>query len=145
MKTWIKTLVILAAIGMVTATMLFVFVINKSHPDYETKKADYSLSAIDIFNDYSEDIQNASKKYNGKIIEIESTLTEIESSDGQIIACFVLKEGVFGPEGVRIRMLENQKNILKDIAIGEKVTLKGYVTGYNETDVILEHGSIVVQ
>ena len=40
-------------------------------------------------------------------------------------------------------MLENQVNALSEVKIGQKVSIKGFVTGYNQTDVILEHGSII--
>jgi len=48
---------------------------------------------------------------------------------------------MFGNEGVRVSMLQNEQ--LSEITTGQNITLKGFCTGYNQTDVVLEHGSII--
>lgn len=142
MKKGLKIALIFAALGIVTAALVFQFVINKSHPDYEKEKAELSISAQDLFEMFRENSSLASTTYNGKVIEIEGQLTEIESNDDQTFACFVLDEGMFGAEGVRISMLANHADRLKTISKGQTIVIKGYVTGYNDTDVIVEFGSI---
>lgn len=142
MNKWIKIIALLAAVGVVSAILGYVFVYNKPHPDFEKAKAEYSLPANALFEAYRENTNEASEKYNGRVIELNGTLSEVEKNGEMLIAVFVFEEGVFGPEGVRVNMLENQAGIFSEAYIGQKITIKGYVTGYNQSDVILEHGSI---
>lgn len=143
MKKYWKILAGLAVAGALAALYVFVFVVNKSHPDYEKARADFSVEARSIFDAYRADAAKASKTYDGKILEISGVLSGVESSGAEVIAFFVLEEGMFGPEGIRVRMLQNQHLASQALSAGNLVKLKGYVTGYNETDVLLEHGSIV--
>jgi hypothetical protein len=56
---------------------------------------------------------------------------------------FVFDEGMFGAEGVRATFLPKYNEKVKNLILGASVTIKGYCTGYNETDVILEKASII--
>jgi hypothetical protein len=49
---------------------------------------------------------------------------------------------MFGDEGIRCAMLPNHAQNIASF-IGSDVRLKGYCTGFNETDVIMEKCSIV--
>ena len=143
MKKWIKLTALLAVIGLVTAILGYVFVYNKPHPDFEKKSAEFSMTASQLFEDFVSDETSAAFKYNGKMISLTGTLSSVEKTNTLTIAVFSIQEGLFGAEGIRINMLENQVNALSEVKIGQKVSIKGFVTGYNQTDVILEHGSII--
>lgn len=143
MNKWIKIMLILVTMGTVGAVLGYVFVYNKSHPDYEKKSADFKLTAEELFEFYRSDQASAGIKYNGKVVEVSGVLSEIESIHDLIIAVFVLDEGLFGNEGIRISMLENHQERLKNTPQGSVVIIKGFVTGYNETDVVMEHGSLI--
>lgn len=76
------------------------------------------------------------------MVAVRGTLSAIEQTDALTIAVFVIEQGMFGDEGLRVSMLPAQAEKLKSIAPGSPVSIKGYVTGFNESDVVLEHGSI---
>lgn len=143
MKKWIRFTALLALVGITSAILGYVFVYNKPHPDFEKAKAEYSLPANALFEAYRENTNEASEKYNGRVIELSGSLSEIEKNGEMLIAVFVFEEGVFGPEGIRINMLENQAGAFSEANIGQNITIKGYITGYNQSDVILEHGTII--
>ncbi|MBS4059599.1 MAG: hypothetical protein KG029_04315 [Bacteroidetes bacterium] len=143
MNKWIKIILIMVTMGAVGAVIGYVFVYNKSHPDFEKKAADFTLTAEELFEFYRSDQASAELKYNGKVVEVSGILSEIESIHDLTIAVFVLDEGIFGNEGIRISMLENQQERLKNTPQGSVVIIKGFVTGYNETDVVMEHGSLI--
>ncbi|HQO49222.1 MAG TPA: hypothetical protein PK939_02255 [Bacteroidales bacterium] len=143
MKKYLRIFTMLAATCMLAGIFVYVFVINKSHPDYAAARADYALNAGEIFEAYRSDKAAASSLYDGKIVELTGQLTAIESADNEAYLCFVLDEGLFGPEGVRLHLLKSENNKVSTLQQGEWVRIKGYVTGYNETDVLLEHGSLV--
>jgi hypothetical protein len=50
---------------------------------------------------------------------------------------------MFGDEGIRCIMLQNQNKKLQGFASQDIITIKGYCTGYNDTDVIIEKASII--
>jgi len=143
MRTWIKVILALAVVGIIALFLVYKFVYNKPHPDFEKKKADYSITASELFTSYRDDNASASKKFNGKVLEVSGILDDIETVNGLSIAVFVFDEGMFGDEGVRITMLPEHSKMLNNYVPGQEITIKGFCTGYNETDVIIEKGSIV--
>ncbi|KAF0132162.1 MAG: hypothetical protein FD155_686 [Bacteroidetes bacterium] len=143
MKKYLKIIAVLGSLGLIAGIFVFVFVVNKSHPDYEHKKPDFTLTVSELYSTYQNDNVKGSATYDGKVVQVSGALSAVESSGNDTYVCFVLNEGMFGAEGVRVRMLENQKKPSQKLEPGQAVAIKGFVTGYNETDVVLEHGSIV--
>ncbi|MBK9291911.1 MAG: hypothetical protein IPM52_09830 [Bacteroidetes bacterium] len=133
----------LLLLGGIAAVLVYVFVYNKKHPDFEKLPPDYSMEAVTLFEAFRTDDAAASAQYNGKMVAVRGQLSSVDESGGLTVAVFVLGQGMFGDEGLRINMLPSHAEKLKAIPPGETVTVKGYVTGYNDTDVVLEHGSIV--
>ncbi len=121
----------------------FMFVCSESHPNYEKMKPEYELTASALFEAYRSDQALAESLYNGKMIAVEGTLSDLIQNETSTIAYFLLDEGMFGDEGVRISMLEGQNNALKSLEPGSMLSIKGFVTGYNQTDVVLMHGSLI--
>lgn len=145
MKTWIKILLGLVLIGIVSLFLVYKFVYNKEHPDYERIEADFSVNARDLYQDFVSSKENASAKYNGKVIALTGSLSKVEVSDTLVTAVFVFNQGDFGDEGVRCTMLAKFNDEAGKLQPDGEVKIKGYCTGYNETDVILEKCSIINQ
>ena len=142
MNKWFKIIIGLVIIGIIAGGLGYKFIYNKPHTDYEKAKADFSLTCQEIFTDYQNNRQVAEQNFNGKVVEISGFLDKIETPDSMTIAVFALEEGMFGDEGIRCTMLPNHsENIL--LYTGKEIKIKGYCTGYNDTDVILEKCSIV--
>lgn len=143
MNKWIKILAALALVGIIALFLVYKFVYNKPHPDFEKKKAEYSVTAADLFAGYRDGNSIATQKFNGKVLEVTGILTDIETNNDLTVAVFVFDEGMFGAEGIRITMLPEHSQSLLNTEIGKEITIKGFCTGYNESDVIIEKGSIV--
>jgi hypothetical protein len=143
-KLW-KILLVMLLLGVAGGIAGYVFVYNKPHPDFLTAKAVYSLTAEELFASFLDDTEKAAALYNGKVVQLKGSLSDIEFAQDRMILVFVLEKGMFGDEGIRIAMLPGQEEAVQSLAIGADITLKGYVTGYNDTDVLLEHGSVVVE
>jgi hypothetical protein len=145
MKTWVKIVLGLIVIGIIAVFLIYRFVYNKQHPDYENMDAAFTLSTQDLYDSYKTDKKTASEKYDGKVIELTGNLSKVESVDSLVTAVFVFAQGDFGDEGIRCTFLQKfNKDAIKLQPDGE-VRIKGYCTGYNETDVILEKCSIINQ
>jgi hypothetical protein len=138
MKTWLKILIILAITGLLAAFLVWKFVINKSHPDYSKAKVEVEVPVADLFNNYKDDKVNADKSYTGKEIQLKGKFSKIEQSGTVAIVIFVFRQGDFGDEGVRCVLLPEEIDKIKDIKPNQDIKLKGFCTGYNETDVVVE-------
>ncbi|MCF8368446.1 MAG: OB-fold putative lipoprotein [Bacteroidales bacterium] len=142
MNKWIKYLIIVTLIGLIGAFLGYKFVYNKPHVNYEKAKPDYEVTADALFAEYSNFKQEAQKKYNGKVIKVTGILSKIENTSEFTIAVFALAEGMFGDEGIRATLLPAYALSIVEFE-GKEITLKGYCTGYNDSDVILLKCSII--
>jgi len=92
---------------------------------------------------YRQDKQLADSLYTGMVVQINGAIRKVESPDSSLIAIFIFDHGMFGDEGVRCVLLPAHHTKLKEYGPGDMITLKGYCTGYNDTDVIIEKASVV--
>ncbi len=135
-----KILLIVVIIALAGGLYGWFFVYNKPHTNFENSKPDFKLSAQQLFNDFS---GGKGESYNGKVIEINGTAQKADISDTLVTLVFVFNEGMFGDEGIRCLFIPKFYNRLKAITYPAPVTLKGFCAGYNDTDVILEHCSLI--
>jgi hypothetical protein len=142
-KIQIKATIALFLVGLISAALVYRFVINKPHQDFEKARPAFIVSAADLFNSFRSGREEAEKKYNGQIVMLNGQLDKIETSDSLVTGVFIFSQGMFGEEGIRCTMLPNHSSNLKAITEGSEIRLKGYLTGYNDTDVILEQCSII--
>jgi hypothetical protein len=101
------------------------------------------VSASELFNNFLSDRQTAEAKYNGQVVLLFGKLDKIENDGSSVTGVFVFNQGIFGDEGIRCAMLPGHAGGLANLAAGSEIRLKGFLTGYNETDVILENCSII--
>lgn len=142
-KKWLLALGILFLIGVIAAVLIYIFVYNKPQPNYAKKDADYTIKATELFREFRENASKASTKYTGKVLAVEGVLSAVENSNSQIIAVFALADGIFGDEGIRCAFIPEHADEAIETPPGTAVIIKGYCTGYNDTDVIMEHCSMV--
>jgi len=142
MKKWILGVLILGALALTGGLLMYYFVYNKPHTNYEKAKAEYSLDAEQLYNEFIQNQDVAQEKYNGKVLSIEGVLSDIEQNEAMLILVFAFQDGLFGPEGLRVTMLPTHHEQALNLKAGDTVRLKGYCTGFTGSDVILEHGSI---
>ena len=138
MKTWLKIIIGIIIIGIVAASAVYVFVINKPKRDIENEKSMYSVTAGQIFKEYTTNATASNMLYLDKTGTIKGTITSIEHIDSLVIVVFTLSEGMFGEEGVRCTMLEKYNTEALALNTGIIVEIKGVCRGYNGSDIIFE-------
>ena len=138
MKTWLKVLIVLAVIGIIAAFLVWKLVINKPHKDYATAKADVEILATDLFAKYTTDKVAANSTFTGKVIQFKGKITKIEESGTSAFVIFVFRQGDFGDEGIRCVLLPQEISKIKQLKLDQDLIIKGFCTGYNETDVMVE-------
>lgn len=142
MKKILKIGAGLAVVGILAALYVWFFVYNKPHRDYEKADADFVISAEACYNHYASNTKD-SQQYLDKVLQVHGIPSVIESTDSTVIVVFAFNSGMFGDEGIRCTMLPNQFDQTRNLTLAENISIKGYCTGYNGTDVILEHCSLV--
>ncbi len=130
-------------IGIVAGVLGYFFVYNKPHRNFEKASPDFNLSTFELFDAYISDRKMAETKFNGKVIQLEGAVQKIEKVDSIIIVVFVFQEGLFGDEGIRCTMLPKFNDDILKVKPETSVLIKGFCTGYNDTDVILEKCSLI--
>jgi hypothetical protein len=143
MKKWQIIILVIILIGILGGIYGYFFVYNKPHTDYEKADADVVISAKAIYNAFKEDKVKATKEYNGKVVQIKGTMKMIEEKNSLITVVFVFSQGDFGDEGIRCTLLPKFNEEIKTLKPDDYINIKGYCTGFNDTDVIIEKCSIV--
>ena len=141
MKKLLKIAGVLAILGILAAAYVWFFVYNKPHRDYEKAKPEAMLAAADCYTSFTSN----GNSLTGQVLQLQGILSYVEEQDSMVIVVFVFNEGMFGDEGIRCTMLPDHHEAALALNPEDKIDIKGLCTGYNGTDVILEHCSIVNQ
>jgi hypothetical protein len=144
MKMWLKVLIGLAVLGVCASVLVYFFVYNKPHPDYENLKPDFVINAEDLYKSFMIDKTGSEKIYNGKVLQVDGKVSKTEVNDSLAVAVFVFDQGPFGDAGIRCSFPLKFRDEVKKLVPDGSVRIKGYCTGYNDTDVILEECSFTI-
>lgn len=144
MKKLLIILLILAITGLIVAALVFKFYLNKPHNDIEKAAPDYSITATEIWKQYTSDYRTADSLYTGKVIELSGTLNRTDKSDSITYAVFVMEvDSLFGDKSVRCEMLQKYNDEIIAFATGKTLKIKGFCTGFDGTDIKFNKCSIV--
>lgn len=143
MRKWYKIIAVFVVLGGIAGVLGYHYVYNKSHMDYEKAEPDFHMTGDGLFDHYTTNKAEAQQTYNGKVLEVAGRVSSVENPDSLTIVVFAMREGMFGDEGIRFSMLQDYSASANELNAGDPVTIKGYCTGYNDTDIILENCSII--
>ena len=143
MRNWIKIIIVIAGIGIAGLAYVWFFVYNKPHRNIEKSTPDFVITASDCYQHYVEGQNTEIKNYTGKVLQITGIPSSIESNDSLMVVVFVFNNGMFGDEGIRCTLLPSYNKMAQNINLTEMLTIKGYCSGYNDSDVIIEQCSII--
>ena len=143
MKTRVKVTLVLTFIAIAAVFLVFRFVLYKPHPDYEKLPPAWSMDAGSFYREYKTNTDHANKLYIGKVIGLTGKLTRVETPDTLTIAVFAFEQDLFGGKGIRCTMLRKFSPDAEKLKPGGIIRIKGYCSGYNGTDVVMEQCSII--
>lgn len=141
MKKLLKIAGILALAGILAAAYVWFFIYNKPHKNYEKAKPEAMMTAAECYNSFKAN----GNSLTGQVLQLQGIPSNVEQTDSLVIVVFVFNEGMFGDEGIRCTLLPGYHRQALALSGKNKIDIKGLCTGYNGTDVILEHCSIVNQ
>jgi hypothetical protein len=137
MNKWIKIILALAVMGLLAAAYVWFFVYNKPHEDYAKAVPVASFDAAEAYRLFStHDAKTAHLP--GQVIEITGEAQKLETGDTLSIIVFVFNEGMFGDEGIRCSLLPESAAKAQQMEFPASIKIKGFCSGYNETDLVME-------
>ena len=134
-----KVLLIVLILGLVAAGYAY-YLYNKPVADTNDLKAEYSLSADDLFSQFENDESGANSKYLGKIIEVNGKIREFSIGDsGEINLVLASGSDMFG---INCGLSDSQDAEYRNFREGDSIKIKGECSGIS-MDVVLTRCVIV--
>ncbi len=143
MKKVFRIAIILAAVGLVAAALVWKFYVNKPHEDIDSATPAYSMATEDIWKQYNENPKTADSLYTGKVIELTGNFTRVDKNDSLVSVIFVMAaDSLFGDKTISCQMYQKHNDEASALKAGTPVKIKGYCTGYNDPDIKFNKCSI---
>jgi tRNA_anti-like len=131
-----KKILILALIVLIFGIAAYLFIFHKPHKNTFNLKAEYTISADELLNEFETDENNANSKYLGKIIQLEGEIVTVKNISESYEISFI--DELFGVTCMVDSVYAvQQTEKLKQLKAGDNVTIKGQCNGYL-TDVKLD-------
>lgn len=144
MKKIILIFGVLAVVGIIAAGIVWKFYVNKPHDDIEKATPSYSLSTEEIWKQFNAELKTADSLYTGKVIQLSGTVSRVDKNDTIVSVIFVMAaDEMFGDKTISCQMYKRHNEEAQAITAGTPLKIKGFCTGYNDTDLIFNKCSII--
>lgn len=144
MKKVFRIAIILTVIGVVAASLVWKFYVNKPHEDIEKATPAYSMATEEIWSQYNTNRKIADSLYNNVVIELTGSMSRMDKNDSIVSIIFVMAaDSMFGDKTIACQMYKKYNEETGALTVGEKVKIKGVCVGYDDTDIKFNKCSIV--
>lgn len=131
-RTIFIVLILFILAGLGTGFYMF----TKKVPGLEDIKADYTLTADEVFNSFDSNEDEASKKYIGKVIKVTGKVISKKEADNQYTITLEAENAIAG--GINCSFRENPGIIEKETMITVKGRCQGFLMNVVLNNCILE-------
>src|SRR5262245_54508024 len=80
-KPWVRRILVLLLVVVVALAGIYWYVATEKFSDTNSRKADYTVSALELINEFVQNDSAANKKYTEKIITVNGRVSELEAPD----------------------------------------------------------------
>jgi len=144
MKKLLKIVLILAAIGLVAAALIWKFYVNKPHEDIDSVSPAFSMTTEEIWSQYTTNRKIADSLYNNQVIELTGSLSRIDKNDSIVSVIFVMAaDSMFGDKTIACQMYKKHNDEAFALTANANVKIKGMCVGFDDTDIKFNKCSIV--
>ena len=144
MKKPLRIVIILAIFGIIAATLVWKFYVNKPHEDIDNATPAYTMATEEIWGKYNTNRKIADSLYNNQVIELTGSLSRIDKNDSLVSVIFVMAaDSMFGDKTIACQMYKKHNEEAGVLSVGTKVKIKGVCIGYDDTDIKFNKCSIV--
>lgn len=125
-----KYLLLIVLVAIVIVALVGLKMYFKPHADINKLEADFTIDAITLINEFQENEEVASSKYNEKVLEISGSLaSNSKLSNGTTL--LILEDEM---EGISCQLDSNwvasNQEVIESLEPGNPVTVKGVCKGY---------------
>ncbi|HEY6976590.1 MAG TPA: hypothetical protein VH396_09870 [Chitinophagaceae bacterium] len=125
-----KRNILIAIAFITTCAAVYGFIeYNRVAKDLIYVKAKFTVSAEAIMESFAKDELKANKQYLGRVVAVSGNIRAIEATDKNNSILVLGDETSLS--SVRCSLDSTHMNVLQNLHTGEKVTVKGIITGYN--------------
>ena len=135
-KNWIKRTLIIAGILLLAGIGVIWYLFSQKYEDTATVKAEYSLPAVQLIQEFKTNLAIANKKYTEKIVTVTGRVTEIESADTTVN--IKMTDTTSGSYVIFAFQSQDMKSV-KEIKEGDNVSLKGSCSGGEYSNILDAH------
>jgi len=137
MKTWLKIVLIVIGVGIISGGIIAYRIFTKPHRDVTAEKA-VTLTAQGLYDAFRTNEANANQLYLDKAIELSGEVLEVSTNqDGKTVVNFKTNDPLF----VINCTFKTNPGELKP---GNSITFKGICTGYiPDANVVINEGVLV--
>lgn len=131
-KSWIRKLLLAGILLLVIGAGVTWYIFTEKFEDTATTKADFTVNALELIDEFKKDDPAANKKYSEKILTVNGRITAVEPADT------TLNLKISNPEGSYIIFAFQQKDMaaVKNIKAGDSVSIKGSCSGGSYSDIL---------
>ena len=129
---WVKKAIFAIIIVAIIGIGIGIYLYNMPQKNFASSKADFTLTAKELFDEFVKSEQAANAKYvtGNKTIQISGTIKELPESPDT--AAIVLID-VQNPDGdISCTLIPEDSKKVKTLKVGNLITVKGQCTGYQE-------------
>ena len=137
MKNWLKIILIIGGVCIITGGLIVFVIYNKAHRDV-TKEMGVRLSPQSLFDAFKTNEATANAKYLDKAIEMKGEVTEVTTNqDGKVVVNFKTNDPFFV---INCTFKINQGPLQP----GTTIIFKGICTGYiPDANVVINEGVLI--
>ncbi len=135
-KNWIKRTLIIAGILLLAGIGVIWYLFSQKYEDTATVKAEYSLPAVQLIQEFKTNLAVANKRYTEKIVMVTGRVTEIESADTTVN--LKMTDTTSGSYVIFAFQSQDMK-MVKQIKEGDSVSLKGSCSGGEYSNILDAH------
>lgn len=121
---------IIVGIGIAGGLSTIYYVFNKPHRDVEGEKPAFTMTAINLFEEYNSNEEAGNLKFLNKVIQVTGDIVDI-SNEGYEVSIILSDE----MEGVNCLLdsmeIVNNKTEINTLKTGDNITLKGKCDGFD--------------
>jgi len=127
-----KIIIAVVVLGILAAGVGF-YLKNKTIGGLENTNPDFTISAKQLFNEFSEDETAAIKKYNNKVLLVEGTLRDIKPVNDSI-ASILLFADESGLGTIKCGLGKGYVAASKKLNVDESIKIKGVCSGISKVE-----------
>ena len=148
-KSKTKKIILIIAVIVVLAAIYPVYLFFMPHRDVQQTEAFATLSSKELVSEYLKDNAAANAKYlekdgNSKVLIIEGVIASI--SEDQNNQTVILLKDADEEAGVNCTFLTEATNHIKNLKVGDKIKVKGFITlGASYDDDLEMYEDVIMQ